>query len=567
VTFGAWSTACLDWEDRIRRRASLVPDLPLFADQAELALRTFKRLRVPDVEGTPTYGELCDEWVFDIVRAVFGSYDVQIKRRMIREFFLLIPKKNGKSSIAAALMVTAAIMNRRPEAELLLIAPTKKIADIAFKQAAGIVRLDKALRDLFHPQTHQRTITHRLTGAVLIIKAADTDVITGSKATFILVDETHVFAKKPKAADVFVEIRGALASRPDGFMIQITTQSKDPPSGVFKTELQNARDVRDGKLALPLLPILYELPRELAAEGGWKDPATWSMVNPNLGRSVDEAFLRDELTKAEREGTAALALLASQHFNVEIGMGLRSDRWPGAEFWSKRVERVLTLETLLERCDVVTIGIDGGGLDDLFGLCVLGREKGTRRWLAWSHAWCHVGVLERRKSIAAKLRDFERAGELTIVDDELGDIDAIVDVVERVKDSGLLAKVGVDPAGLGEIIEAFAEIDVTQENDLLVGVPQGYGMMNAIKTAERKLANGTLVHAQSGLMDWAVGNLKIEPTATAIRATKQNAGDAKIDPVMALFDAVVPMMLNPEPKGQSFWDSDDAVERILGMGA
>jgi phage terminase large subunit-like protein len=81
---------------------------------------------------------------------------------------------------------------------------------------------------------------------------------------------------------------------------------------------------------------------------------------------------------------------------------------------------------------------------------------------------------------------------------------------------------------------------------LLIGAPQGYAMMNAIKTAERKLANGTLRHAKSALMDWCVGNLKIEPTATAIRATKQNAGDAKIDPVMALFDAVTLMSTNPQ---------------------
>jgi len=46
-------------------------------------------------------------------------------------------------------------------------------------------------------------------------------------------------------------------------------------------------------------------------------------------------------------------------------------------------------------------------------------------------------------------------------------------------------------------------------------------------------------------MDWAVGNVKIEPTATAIRATKQNAGDAKIDPIMALFDAVTVMSQSP----------------------
>ena len=112
-----WSTACLDWEDRITHRRSLIPDnIEVFEDEANRALRIFKRLKCPDVEGFPTYGQLCDDWVLDIVRVIFGSYDAEIKRRMIREFFVLVPKKNGKSSIAAAIMVTAAIMNRRPAA-------------------------------------------------------------------------------------------------------------------------------------------------------------------------------------------------------------------------------------------------------------------------------------------------------------------------------------------------------------------------------------------------------------------------------------------------------------------
>jgi len=70
-------------------------------------------------------------------------------------------------------------------------------------------------------------------------------------------------------------------------------------------------------------------------------------------------------------------------------------------------------------------------------------------------------------------------------------------------------------------------------------------MMNAIKAAERKLADGTIAHSGSPMMTWCVGNLKIEATATSIRPTKQNAGDAKIDPVMAFFDAVDPMLTNP----------------------
>jgi phage terminase large subunit-like protein len=118
----------------------------------------------------------------------------------------------------------------RPEAEFLLVAPTLEIAGIAFKQAKGTIKIDPDLDKLFQIQDHVRKVTHRRTGATLQIKAADTDVITGSKATGTMIDETHVFAKRSNAKEVFVELRGALTKRPDGFLYQTTTQSKTPPA-------------------------------------------------------------------------------------------------------------------------------------------------------------------------------------------------------------------------------------------------------------------------------------------------------------------------------------------------
>ena len=59
-----WDTSCLDWEKRIMAGTSLVPALPLFEDQVAKALRIFKRLRIPDIPGTPTMAEACGEWVF-----------------------------------------------------------------------------------------------------------------------------------------------------------------------------------------------------------------------------------------------------------------------------------------------------------------------------------------------------------------------------------------------------------------------------------------------------------------------------------------------------------------------
>lgn len=557
-----WNTACPDWERRIIERRSLVPELPLFEAEAERALRIFKRLRVPDIIGYPTHGEACDEWVFDFVRAIFGSFDVKAKRRMIREFFLLVPKKNGKTSISAAIIVTAAILNMRPEAELLLIAPTKKIANIAFKQAVGIIKLDKALSDLFHPQNHEKTITHRNSGAVIVIKAAEADVITGSKATYILIDETHVLAAKSKAKELFVEIRGSLASRPDGFLLQISTQSKEPPYGVFRNELENARAVRDGRMQISLLPVIYELPQSMSRN--WRDRSTWGMVNPNLNRSVDESFLIDELTKAEAAGNAELLLFASQHLNVEIGSGLGG--WRAAQYWEGAVDvRIADLEWLIDECEVVTIGVDMGATDDLLGLAVIGRKTGSKTWYLWVHAWSVPIVAERRKSIGSLLDDFERDKDLTVLPSLAEVVSDVAHKIEWIYGSGKVPDedgIGFDAWGTKTIISQLEMKGISTKDDggPIVAVPQGARLSSAIMTTEWRLREGELLHGGQKLMQWCVDNAKATYSGNNIKIEKAQAGVAKIDPLVAAFNAIALMDLNPQVDGPSVYETRGILE-------
>jgi phage terminase large subunit-like protein len=557
----SWSTACLDWEERILSGRSLVPDLPLFRDEADRALRIFKRLRVPDIIGQPTLGEACGAWFFPIVEAMFGAYDPETNRRMIQEFFFLVPKKNSKSSNGGAIMITAAIMNRRPEAEFHFIAPTIKIANISFKQAVGTIRLDPELHKLFHVQRHLRTITHRLNGTTLQILAADTDIVTGGKAVGTMIDETHQFARKSNAADIFLEIRGALSSRPDGFLFQTTTQSKDAPAGQFKTELKQARDVRDGKIEAPLLPILYEHPTALIEDDSWRERRFWQVVNPNLGRSLEPEFLQRELEKAEREGPQAMVLFASQHFNIEIGLRMHADRWVGADHWEAAAAPALSLDDILERSEVLTVGIDGGGLDDLLGLAVLGRCRKTRDWLLWARAWAQTDVLERRKEIAERLRDFALAGDLVICKEPTQDVDEVAAIVARVADAGLLPPrfgVGLDPVGVAAIIDALAAQGIESEANggPVCAVYQGYKLSGAVWGMERKLKDGTLRHAGQPMMAWCVGNATAEQKGNAVLITKQAAGKAKIDPLVAAFNAFSLMSRVPEAAGPTVIPAD-----------
>jgi phage terminase large subunit-like protein len=514
--------------------------------------RSLRAVGIPHPDGarteagaavTPTVGEICGAWAQEIAEVIHGAYDRETGERLIREVFLKVPKKNWKSGWAAMVMLSLMVRNWRESNEGAIIAPTKEGADNVFKPMRDAVRADPELSELFHVQPNMRTVIHRVTGMSCRVYAADTDTVAGKIWAFVILEELWQLAKRAGAEDMILEALGGQASRPEGVVISITTESDEAPVGVHKAKEDFARQVRDGKIDAPwFLPILYEWPEDMLKAKSYMDPANFHLVNPNYGASVDPVDMLRKFEEAKAADEKAMRLFTAKRLNVPASENMGGS-WAGAAYWMRQAQPEITLDELLDRCEVVDVGIDGGGLDDLLGLAVVGRERTTRDWLSWHRAWAHPSVLERRKSEAERFRDFAADGDLVLVEQIGEDVEQVADIAAQVEASGKLDKVGVDPAGLGAILDALEEAGVPKEK--IVGVSQGWKLTGAIKTAERKLAEGTFWHAGQPLMAWCVGNAKVELKGNNLYMTKQVSGAAKIDPLMATFNAVALMSLNP----------------------
>ena len=543
--------ACPDWWAKLQACETPMADVPINREKAAKALAFFNRLRLPDVPGNPTLAEACGDWFRDILCAFLASEDPDTKQRLVWELLCMVPKKNSKTTYVAALGLTALFMEEAPNRQMLIVAPSQNISERCFGQAQLMVQSDPKLAEIFRVQEHLKCITRRKTGTQLDVKTFDTSIVTGEIPILTIIDELHELGKASKATRVMQQIRGGGITKQRGQVLMITTQSDEAPAGIWRTELDKARAIRDGKGgASPImLPVLYEFPREQQVKQDyWRDQKNWKFLLPNLGRSIDPQALIDDYENNGKVNKEAEQIWASQHLNIEIGVGLGGDGWSGALHWANCVDPKLTgLEALLKRSEVCTIGIDWGGADDLAALYVIGREKYTKRWLGWGKAWARPTVFEQRKSISPRLKQFEEVGDLIIARSGEEQAASAAQICKQVLDSGLLPEqggIGLDSAGIALLLDALEALDI--EQPLIQAVGQGWKLQTAISSVPLKLEDARFLHGDQPMMAWSVGNAKQTLRGSNYVVTKEVSGAAKIDLLMALFNAAMLMFQNPE---------------------
>ena len=221
--------------------------------------------------------ELID-WQEQIIRDVFGT----IKPNGYRQFntaYIEIPKKMGKSELAAAVALLLTCGDGEERAEVYGCAADRQQASIVFEVAADMVRMCPALNKRVKILASQKRIVYQPTNSFYQVLSAEAYSKHGFNIHGVVFDELHTQPNR-KLFDVMTKGSGDARTQPLYFLI--TTAGTDTNSICYETH-QKAKDIIEGRKIDPTFyPVIYGADEN----DDWTDPEVWKKANPSLGITV-----------------------------------------------------------------------------------------------------------------------------------------------------------------------------------------------------------------------------------------------------------------------------------------
>jgi phage terminase large subunit-like protein len=278
-------------------------------------------------------------WQEDIVRRLFGTLTPAGKRQY-RTALLMLPRKNGKSELAAAIALYGLLADGEIGAEVYSAAADRDQAALVFNVAAQMIRNDPHLESICEIIESQKRIVYRATGSFYRAISAEAYSKHGFNASMVVYDELHA-APSRDLWDVLATSQGA---RDQPVMLAISTAGYDRHSILWEL-YAHAKKVQENPALDPtFLPVLYEA----AKEANWLDEKVWAAANPALGdfRSLDE--MRTMATRAKEipaQENAFRRLYLNQWTE-------QAERWIPMDKWDALATRIPRASLRGRRCYV-----------------------------------------------------------------------------------------------------------------------------------------------------------------------------------------------------------------------
>lgn len=469
---------------------------------------------------------------FDLIRPLFGWKRKDGTRRF-RTAYVEIPRKNGKSAIAAGIGNKLFLDDNEPGAEVYAAATKRDQAKIVFNEARaqvrGMMKEDPNLRQFIHVTEVLMDVPSRRSKFEPL--GADANTMDGLNVHGAVVDEIH----KHKTADVWNVLDTATGARRQPLLFGITTAGYDRESVCWKLHT-HAINILEGNVEDD---SFFAYITTIDEGDDWKDEACWGKANPNLGSTVKLDDLRRKLIKAKEEPQFENEF-KRLHLNVWTEQATRyfpMDKWDACEP-RRDVDDLLGQDCF-------------GGLDlaqerDLTGFTLVFPDGDAYDVRAW--AWIpEEKALEWEKRDRVPYRDWVKRGFVKLTSGDAIDFECVLRDILGILEKYNPIQIGYDPRFGGQISQQLA----AQTGVEIVKIPQTFACLSEpMKKTKELILTGKLRHGGSPLLRWQAAN-------TAVATDRYNEGlvrpykgasNGRIDNIVALIMAMGRAILHtPQP--------------------
>lgn len=480
-------------------------------------------------------------WQKKFIISLFGHTD-EFGIRDYDEALLYIAKKQGKSSMAGPLAVAMSLAFPELRGFGIVLASTQKQATIVYDSMCATIEADPYLMTLFKIRRYKNDIVHLSTKTILAALPLEQGALVGVIPSFCIVDELHVCGLLQKSKQLIEQAVSGQAVRENPMTIYLTTAPLNRSSGVFASMYDRALRVLRGESPEDkLFPVLFELPEEADVT----DESLWWMSNPSLGYTFTAQWLRQSFNTARNDpDPTSLMNFYSQHLNIQVGEKFGITNWIPVDVWRKFADISVTFESILRLSDIIYVSVDLGFRDDPSAIVVMGERTigATKIYSVWSEQYLHEEAYLKRKD-HVPYDEFIASKELKVSTREGYDTVCVSDLIFSIHETGKLAAVGVDPAGLAD----FATM-LESKRIKVVGIKQGWQMNPSLIATERFLYGGQLLHSGAPMLTWNVANGLLAERGQAYALVKPrdvHTGKEKIDGLVCVVMCVA-LACDPE---------------------
>jgi phage terminase large subunit-like protein len=498
----------------------------------ELGIKTATRVKniiekglkhtIGQYAGTPF---ILQDWQWErIIKPLYGTLNPDGSRQY-RTCLVMLPRKNGKSTLAAAIALYHLFADHEMGGQIYSAATDRDQASLVFNEAASMVRSNPKLLKRCKIIDSQKRIVDYRTNSFYRAIAADAAGSHGYNASCIIYDELHAAANR----ELFDVLSTSTGSRKQPLLFIISTAGYDRNSILYE-QYSYAKNILKGiKEDKTFLPVIYEADEK----DDWKDEANWYKANPALGtfRIIDE--MRALYNKA-----SSIPALQNTFKNLYLNMWTSQEtRWLGIDKWDACPDKI-DVKSLEGK--VCYGGLDLSATTDLTSFNLAFPDGEEVKTLSFNFI-PKEKMLEKIKVDQVDYDIWEQQGHIIATEGNVVDYNVVQAKIEECLSKYQVQSIAYDRWNATKLVQDL----IAGGYDHMIPLGQGYqSLNNPTKHLETLILNKKLNHGNNPVLRWSFDNVMITMDPAGNIKPDKSKSKQRIDSIVALIMAIDGVMKN-----------------------